>query len=156
MSARFLPAHQHWLPPNLATLLPETQQAVLAWLHRQAPHSPAEAFAYQALPPSGRLTYELVGWHNFTVYFSLFGADPSPFVDARYKSRAVSAARLWHRSACAAARASPRFTRANRSASYFGRHQCGFRSPVAPRRLCGAGRAVRYPAVAAAARIAGR
>lgn len=89
MSASFLPAHQHLLPPTLDELLPETQQAVRVWLHRQEPHLLAEAFAYQSLPPSGRLTYELVGWHNFAAYLSLFAADPSPFVDARFKSRAA-------------------------------------------------------------------
>ena len=89
MFASFLPARQHLLPPILGELLPETQQAVRAWLHRQGPHLPAEAFAYQSLPPSGRLTYELVGWHNFAAYLSLFAADPSPFVDARFKSRAA-------------------------------------------------------------------
>lgn len=82
---------------TLATLLPETQADIQEWAQRQTQwldndaDVPARqpAFPYQALPPSARLTYELVDWNNVPDYLPLFAADPSPFVDARFKQRAA-------------------------------------------------------------------
>jgi len=45
-------------------------------------------FPYQDLPPSARLSYELVTWSNVRAYLPLFANDPSPFVDARFKQQA--------------------------------------------------------------------
>ena len=98
MPTRLPPAYRALLPPNLPALLPATRQEVRAWLLRQAEmradypagsRLPEAAFPYQPLPPSARLTYELVDWLNFGAYLPLFSADPSPFVDARFKSRAA-------------------------------------------------------------------
>ena len=84
-------------PAALAALLPATQAALQKWAERQAQWlgdeaaalPPQPAFPYQALPPSARLTYELVAWDQVRAYLPLFAADPSPFVDARFKQRAA-------------------------------------------------------------------
>ena len=81
------------LPPNLPELLPEARQHLQRWAERRALNLYAPPltvnFPYQNLPPSARLTYELVGWHNFPVYLPLFAADSSPFVDARFQQQAA-------------------------------------------------------------------
>ena len=84
----------HLLPPEYPALLPATQVALHRWLetleYRQHPEAdPPVNFPYQNLPPSARLTYELVGWPNLPAYLPLFAADPSPFVDAHFKDRAA-------------------------------------------------------------------
>ena len=98
MPTRLPPAYRALLPPNLPALLPATRREVRGWLLRQAEmradypaasQLSAVAFPYQSLPPSARLAYELVDWTNFGAYLPLFSADPSPFVDARFKSRAA-------------------------------------------------------------------
>lgn len=87
-------------PAALAALLPETQATLREWARRQtqwlgdaderaAPPRRQPAFSYQALPPSARLSYELVGWDTVRAYLELFAADLSPFVDARFKQRAA-------------------------------------------------------------------
>ena len=85
------------LPPQLLTLRPATQATLQGWACRQrqrlgddgAAAPPWPSFPYQDLPPSARLAYELVGWSNVGAYLPLFAADPSPFVDARFKHRAA-------------------------------------------------------------------
>lgn len=86
-----------YLPPASLPLLPETQRRLEKLLSFRAEvaadrNATAEelygpSFPYQSLPPSTRLRYELMDWHNFLEYLPLFAADPSPFVDARFKSR---------------------------------------------------------------------
>lgn len=84
-----------FLPPDLPAWLPETQAALHKWTERQRQRLengpwatvPTPAFPYQDLLPSARLSYELVGWNNVRTYLTLFEADPSPFVDARFKQR---------------------------------------------------------------------
>jgi len=109
-------------PADLAALLPETRAQLTAWAWRYgrrfqdnedeptAVEAPVPTFPYQALPPSARLRYELVDWPQLPHYLTLFGADPSPFVDERFKQRAsleaYGAALLtelrysWKRGAC--------------------------------------------------------
>lgn len=96
MPPRLPLAYRVLRPPNPAALLPATRRDVREWLHQQARlrahypvvgRLPEAAFPYQDLPASARLSYELVDWDNFSVYLALFGSDPSPFVDARFKER---------------------------------------------------------------------
>lgn len=108
-----------FLPPSLSALLPATQQTLRQWARRQTHRHPAGAaadpkqpplFPYQDLPPSANLSYELVRWTNVLAYLPLFGTDPSPFVDARFKHRApleayavqllTEASHSWKRGAC--------------------------------------------------------
>ena len=85
------------LPLELPALRPATQAALREWARRQrhrlgddgAAAPPRPSFPYQDLPPSARLAYELVGWSNVGAYLPLFAADPSPFVDVRFKHRAA-------------------------------------------------------------------
>lgn len=84
------------LPPNMPALLPATRQAVRQWARRHAARlaaapadEPHPRTAYQDLPLSARLSYELVDWANFSTYLALFAHDPSLFVDARFKQRAT-------------------------------------------------------------------
>lgn len=86
-----------FLPSDLSAWLPATQVALSEWVRHQRQRLedgpwatlPAPAFPYQGLPPSARLTYELVNWANVRAYLPLFEADASSFVDARFKQRAL-------------------------------------------------------------------
>lgn len=79
-----------------AALLPETQASLRKWAQHQTQWVDANAptptrqpaFPFQDLPPSARLTYGLADWDTMWAYLPLFAADPSPFVNARFKERA--------------------------------------------------------------------
>ena len=86
------------LPLELPALLLATQAALREWARQQRQRLGDDAdaaallqpsFPCQDLPPSNRLAYELVGWSNVGAYLPLFAADPSPFVDTRFKHRAA-------------------------------------------------------------------
>ena len=83
------------LPPDL---LPETHDALRDWSRWQLrrlehPEKPldtvAPSFPFQHLPASARLGYELVDWSNIFTYQSLFANAPSPFVEPRFRQRAL-------------------------------------------------------------------
>lgn len=80
---------------TLPELLSETLAVLEEWGQRRLPFGSSGAgvaplqptFPYADLSSSTHLTYELVGWHNFGTYLSLFADDPSPFVEPLFKQR---------------------------------------------------------------------
>ena len=64
-------------PP--ADLHPEARKVVDLFTATRWPGSKPLAY-YRNLPPSDRLTYELLHWYNYRVLLDLFGQDGSPFV----------------------------------------------------------------------------
>lgn len=64
-------------PP--ADLHPKARKVVDLYNEIRVPGSTPRA-CYQDLPPSDRLQYELLNWHNYRVLLDLFGQDSSPFV----------------------------------------------------------------------------
>lgn len=71
-------------PPDLH---PEAWKVVDLFTETRLPG--AEPLAcYQNLPPSNRLTYELLNWHNYRILLDLFGQDDSLFVMTSLKNSA--------------------------------------------------------------------
>ena len=72
----------------MPALLPETHQRIQQY-HETFWRNGLSALSYPFgdLPPSDRLTYELVNWNNIETYLDLFGNDPNPYVMDDFKIR---------------------------------------------------------------------